>query len=184
MGMFPPNIGKELKKMYEVVRKETGESICLHMIPNKTDCPNCYSNPNGESTNVYDSSFVAPTEIYGDTITPTLFTRGRCPVCYGKGVLEQDVEKRIKVIVRWNPSGAGSAKGDMDITAAGVEGFNNVLIRSPKCYYNDLRDCVKAVISNIDCVLLVPPVLRGVGNVDVVAVAFFTSIDPGHSSNG
>ncbi len=184
MGMFPPTIGKELKKVYEAVRKETGEAICLHMTPNSTDCPNCHSNPDGESTNIYDESFVTPVEIYDNTITPTSFNRGRCPVCKGKGVLEQDVEKRITAIVRWNPSGAGDSKGDMDITAAGIEGFNNVLIKIPKCYYNDVRDCVKAVISNIDCKLLVPPVLRHVGKVDVVAVAFFTSIDPGHSSNG
>ncbi len=75
--MFPPSVGKEIKKIYETVRKENGESICLHMQPSSQDCPNCYSNPQGESTNIYDTSFVAPTVIYGETITPTSFTRGK-----------------------------------------------------------------------------------------------------------
>ncbi len=180
MGMLPPNLGKEIKKMYSQIMNETGEAVCLHMTPNSTDCPNCLSGPQGKSLGIYDSSFVVPVEIYGDTITPQSFTRGRCPVCYGKGVLEQDVEKRITAIVRWNPTN----DGDMEQTQAGIEGLNIVSIKSSKCYYDNIRDCVKASISGIDCRLLNPPVLRHIGRTDIVVVAFFTSIDPGHSSNG
>lgn len=183
MKLFPPNLNKQIKNVYEEAIKEAGQPICLYLTPNKQDCPNCISNPDGSSLNRYDSSFVAPTEIFGETISPIPFTRGRCRVCRGKGYLEQEVIKRLIAIVRWNPSGAGDSSGDLDYTPAGIEGFNNVLVKAHKCYYDNLRDCEKAVIDGVDCSLLVPPVLRGKGTTDVVAIAFFTSIGPGHSTN-
>lgn len=185
MKLLPPNLNKEIKKVYSAAIEEVGEPICLYLPPvNKQDCPNCINTYSiGESLNIYDSTFTSPTEIFGSTITPTPFTRGRCPVCSAKGYLEQENIKRVKAIVRWNPSGAGDASGSMDYTPAGVEGFNNVLVKTAKCYYGSLRDCEKAIISGVECKLLVPPVLRHLKTTDIVAIAFFSSTDTGHSTN-
>lgn len=186
MKLFPKNFGKQIKNLYKEAIEEVGVPICLYMDSATQDCPNCLSNPDGSSLNVYDSSFLAPTEIFGETINPVSFTRGRCPVCYGKGYLENQNAsiKRITAIVRWNPSGAGDTVGDLDYTPAGIEGFNNVLVKTFKCHYDDLSDCNKAVIDGVDCKLLVPPVLRKVKLLGVVAIAFFSSIDPGHKTVG
>jgi len=181
MGLLPPNLSKEIRNKFKTIREETHKTLFIDTLPQKADCPNCLSDYNGASTNVFDSTFVSPVEIFGSTITPTNFTRGRCPVCYGNGQLEQEVRKRIKAIVRWNPSGQDS-KGDLEKTPAGIEGFNVVQIKSSVEHYDTLRDAVKATIDGIECEVLLPPVHRGVGGVDVVVVCYFVSTQVGHSS--
>lgn len=180
MGLIPKNLAKEIKKKYSTINKEAGETVCLYLNPDKEDCPNCITNSQGgTSLGIFDTSFVAPVEIFGTIYEPTQFNRGRCPVCYGSGSIEQEVKKQITCVVRWNPTN----DGDMEITQAGKEGLNIVSIKAPKCFYGNIRDCIKASISGIDCTLLNPPVLRHVGLTDITTVAYFVSIDPGHSTN-
>ena len=179
MGLIPKNLAKEIKKKYSTINKEAGETVCLYMEPNKSNCPNCLSDTQNDSLGIFDTTFVAPVEIFGTTYEPVQFNRGRCPICYGSGSIEQEVKKQITCVVRWNPTN----DGDMDITQAGKEGLNIVSIKAIKCYYDNVRDCIKAKISGIDCALLNPPVLRHVGLTDITAVAYFVSIDTGHSSN-
>jgi hypothetical protein len=177
MSLIPPNLGKEIRDKFKTARNETSKYIYLYGTPDKEDCPNCLALPDGSSSGTYDSTFTTPVVIFGETITPTSFTRGRCPICSGKGNLEQESKQGIKAIIRWNPSG----DGDLDITAAGLEGYNIVLVKADRKYYEKIRDCNKAEIEGIECVLLSPPTIRFVGSIDVSVIAYFSSKDVGHS---
>lgn len=180
MGLVPSNLGKEIFNKFNIIREESGQYIYIISEPNKQDCPNCIS-INELSSGAFDCSFVTPVEIFGETISPISFTRGRCPVCYGKGVLEQENKTGINCIVRWNPSGTDS-RGDLQNMPAGKEGFNVVQIKAPLCYYEIIRDCIKAEIDNIECELLLPPVRRSVGKQNIIVVSYFTSSGVGISA--
>lgn len=180
MGLLPKNFGRQMKDLFKGFKKEASKTIYVYGEPSKEDCPNCYmATVTGSSTNTYNSSFVTPTVIFGITVTPTPFMRGRCPICRGKGELEQEDKKAINALVRWNPTDASS--GALEHTAAGVEGFNIVQIKASKCYYDILRDCQYVTVDGVKCVLLRPPVLRSIAGTDILTIAYFSSSDVGKS---
>lgn len=180
MPLVPSGLRNEIKSRFTEIRGELGKYITVYSPPNTAACPNCFRDHTGASNNQYNTSFVVPVVIFGRTINPHSFTRGRCPVCFGKGYMEQDNKTVIKVVYRWNPQGL-APNGDMEKTSGGVEGFNVAFVRASRCYYELLRDCKKAVIDGVDCTLIRPPVLRSVGDKEVLAEAFFVSTDVGHS---
>ena len=181
MGIIPSGLKKEIHKKFTQIKNEVGKSILIYTEPLKEDCPNCLGDHTGASTNQFDSSFVAPVEIFGEIITPQSFSRIRCPVCHGVGYLESEVSTYVKAIVRWNPP-SEMVGGVLEPTPAGVEGKNAVRIKTDRCYYNIIRDSVKAVIDGVDCVLYLPPSIRRVGSEDIMVVAYFVSSDVGHST--
>jgi len=180
MGYVPNNLPREIKNVFNSIRKELSRKLYLKLEPNKEDCPNCLTSATGDSLDKFDSSFVTPVEIFGNIISPSSFSRGRCPVCYGKGYLEQENIVCIRGLVLWNPIGEDS-RGDLQRTPVGIEGYNIVQVKADKCYYESLRDCVGAVIDGVDCELQVPPTLRNVGPVEITAVAYFITTDVGHT---
>lgn len=183
MGLLPPNLNKEIKNCFSTILKEIKKRIIIYSPPQKEDCPNCISDHTGASVDKYDSSFTSPIVIFGTTYTPTPFTRGKCPICRGKGHIEYSSTTGISALVRWNPPGALS-DGDMSFTPAGIEGRNVASVRADRCYYELLRDCVKATIDGVDCELYLPPALRSVGTTNIMAIAYFVSVKPGFSVKG
>lgn len=178
--MIPSGLKREIRDKFLQLKSELNKVIYIYLEPNKTDCPNCYMTvSSGASTNTFNSSFTTPVVIYGNTITPTLFTRGRCPVCVGKGVLEQENRVGVKCLVRWNPS---DGDGRMLISSAGVEGINIAQIKASECYFESLRDCKYVMIDSIKCELLSPPVIRHLGYQDVMVIAYFSSVKVGSST--
>jgi hypothetical protein len=178
--MIPSGLKREIRDKFSQLKSELYKTVYLYLEPNKTDCPNCFITiSSGASTNTYNTSFIAPTVIYGNTITPTPFSRGRCPVCYGKGVIEQENRIGVKCLVRWNPS---DNDGRLIITPAGTEGTNVVQLKTDECYFEKIRDCKYALIDNIKCELLSPPFIRSLGYQDVVVIAYLSSVDIGSST--
>jgi hypothetical protein len=177
--MVPSGLSKEIRNKYAQIKNESSKVVFLYLEPNKTDCPNCYMTiSSGASTNVFNASFVAPTTIYGNVITPISFTRGRCPVCSGKGVIEQENRVGIRSLVRWNPA---DGDGRLIVTVAGAEGTNVVQLKTSECYYENLRDCKYALVDNIKCELLSPPVMRSLSTQDVIVIAYLSSVNVGSS---
>ena len=183
--MIPPNLSKEIRNKYREVRKDACRVVYIITEPETADCPNCISTSTGSSTGVKDPSFAegATTVIFGQVITGTADFRGRCPICYGKGFLENESRTGIKAIVRWNPTDVNS-RGDLVKTEGGIEGLNVVQVKADKCYYSTLRDAKKAIIDGIECSVLLPPVFRYIGNVDITVIAYFVSEEVGHGVRG
>jgi len=184
MGMIPPGLKKEIRTRFLDLVSELKKPIVVFGQPYKEDCPNCLHDHNGESINQFDSSFAAPVVIFGSTVSPISFTRGRCPVCHGRGRLESPNISNIYGLVLWNPPSVDPSKGSMVATPAGLEGKNVVRIKVEKCYYDVIRDCTKIVLDGVDCVLAIPPVLRGTGEIDDMVTAYLFPSAVGSSVRG
>lgn len=178
MGKIVTNaIRKTYKSLIKSVVKDLGETILVYGAPEKEACPNCYQDlVTGESKNIVDPSFVAPVVIFGETISPIPFTRGRCPVCKGVGFLLNEVPTIVKALVKWNPK-----DGDLSLTPAGIEGANIARIKARRSYYQVIRDAEYFIVDGVKCVLSSPPVFRGLGAQDELVVAFLQSVSPGPS---
>jgi len=180
MGMIPSGLGKEVLARFNELKDDVKKPITIYTEPQKEDCPNCYHDSTGLSTNHFNSSFVSDVQIFGTTYSPQPFTRGRCPVCAGSGYIEFETSTIIHAIVRWNPP-AEMERGDMVAMPAGLEGKNVCRIKAAKCYYGVVRDSVKAVINGVEGVLYLPPAIRSIADVDVLFTAFFVASEIGNS---
>lgn len=178
MGTIVTNaIRKIYRDLIKDVVKDLGESIYVYGAPEEEDCPNClFDLSTGLSKNVFDSSFVTPVILFGETINPTSFSRGRCPICKGKGKLYNRTPSNIRALVKWRVEDS-----DMEQTPAGAEGSNLVRIKARKSSYVRIRDCEYAVIDGVRCELVKPPVFRGLGKQDELVVAYFQAVGVGHS---
>ena len=185
MALVPPGLKKEVRRKHREIFNELARNITVISKPSveeKTDCPNCFSSA-GVSTNVFDSSFVSPVVIFGDTISPISFSRGLCPVCYGVGYLKNDniLSKCIDALVRWDPSG-NDGRETIGVTQAGLEGSSVVRIEVKECHFDDVRDAEHFLVDGIKCSLIKPPVFRHLEKIDVTVVAYLMSVEVGHSS--
>ena len=135
------------------------------------ECPNCYYDKvNRTSSGICKSS-------PGDT---NYFTVGRCPVCNGKGVLVTTRKRCIDGIVIWNPS--GDKINTLTFTEAGYEGASRVEIKTEPCHLNLIKNCKYAVIDGVKCKLSNPPMIRGIGQKDILIALFFTTDKPKRDS--
>lgn len=170
-------IRKTYKDLIKQVIADLGESIFVYGPPEEEDCPNCLSDlVTGESKNIYDSSFTTPVTIFGQTVSPQPFNRGRCPICKGVGKLKDYSPVTVRALVKWRVE-----NGDMENTPVGIEGQNLVRIKARSTYYDTIRDAEYVIIDGVRCELYQPPVFRGLGQQDEMVVAFFKAVEPGHS---
>jgi hypothetical protein len=175
MGLIPSGLGREIRDKFGIIKKEVYKSVIIHLETSSVDCPNCLRDASGASLNKFDVTFITPITIYDIIRIPTFFTRGRCPICSGKGVLEKENLRTLFSIIKWNPTNDGA----MEKTPAGIEGFNVVSVKTDKCNLTVLKNAKKAIIDGVECVLLLPPVIRSVGQVDIMAVAYFVISEVG-----
>lgn len=185
MPLMPSGLKKEVFRKHREIFSEMSRTITIISRPESyetVDCPNCLSS-GGTSTGVYDSSFSSPTTIFGNVITPTPFTRSRCPVCLGEGFLRNEIilSKCIEALVRWNPAG-NDGRETLVSTPAGFEGSDVVRVEVAKCHFSLLRDSEHVLIDGIKCTLIRPPVFRHLSDVDITVAAFLMSVEVGHSS--
>lgn len=170
-------IRKTYKDLIKQVISDLGESIFVYGAPDIEDCPNCLHDlVTGESKNIYDSNFITPVTIFGNIINPQSFARGRCPVCKGQGSLKDYSPTTVRALVKWKVE-----KGDLENTPIGIEGQNLVRIKTRSTHYTTIRDAEYIMIDGVRCELYQPPVYRGLGKQDEMVVAFFRSVEPGHS---
>jgi len=174
-------VTKAIKRVYKdlikQVIKDLGEPILIYGTPEVADCPDClFDRVTGKSKNIFDSSFVAPTTIFDVVINPQSFTNGRCPVCKGEGRLFDYTPKTVRAIVKWRIEDS-----EMERMVAGDEGSNLVRIKAKKSFYETIRDCEYAMIDGVKCVLVKPPVIRGLGQQDELVIAYLQAVSVGGS---
>jgi hypothetical protein len=180
MGLIPSGLKREIRDKYKVIRSEVKKPVTIYTAPQKEGCPNCIQDHLGASVGIFNSNFVTPVEIFGETIAPQAFSRVSCPVCLGTGHLEYEASTVIHAFIRWNPLDE-MTDGEMEQTPGGLEGRNVCRIKADKRYYDIIRDSKYASIDNVKCELHLPPVIRHIGEVDVVAIAFYVAVEVGHS---
>jgi len=113
----------------------------------------------------------------GDT---NYFAVGRCPVCLGKGVLVTTRRKCIDGIVVWNPS--GEKMNSLTFTEAGFEGATKVEIKTDPCNLDLIKNAKYVLIDGLKCKLSNPPIIRGIGEKDILVAQFFTTDKPRKNS--
>jgi hypothetical protein len=160
------------KKTWARVQDGLGRNVVVYLEPIASECPNCYY----DKVNRVSSGICKHAPGY-----PTYFAVGRCPVCRGKGVLTSVRRRCIKGIVTWNPS--GSAMNSLTHTDAGFEGATRVEIKTDPCNLELLRDCQYIVVDGIQCKLSNPPIMRGIGEQQILIAQFF-AVDKPKSDSG
>lgn len=144
-----------------------GRRIIVYLPDNRLECPNCYYDK------VHDkSSGVSKVA----SSSPTYFTSGRCPVCSGRGVLVTSLRRCIEGMVIWNPQ--GNATNSLTFSEAGYEGATSVEIKTDVCYLDLIKEAKYVVIDGVQCKLINPPIIRGVGGKSVLIATFFTTRKP------
>ena len=172
-----PPIRKIYKELIKQVIEDLHKPIVAYMPPEKVDCPNCHwDSQNQKSSGVFDNSFVSPVIIFGQTINPQSFTRGRCPVCFGLGYLKQDIVKNLKALVKWNPRTADV----IERTPAGRESSPIVRIKTSRDDFDVVISAEYFLIDGVKCELNEPPTIRGLGTQEELVVAFLISVEPGN----
>jgi hypothetical protein len=115
-----------------------------------------------------------------DPSSPTYFINGRCPVCFGKGVITTSIKRCIEGLVTWNPSSGGM--NTLTFNEAGYAGETIVEIKTSICYLDLIKECKFIVIDGIKCKLSNPPIIRGVGEKSILIASFITMDKPSKGS--
>lgn len=173
-------VGPNIKKVYVSLIKATiadlGKSVTIYLPPLTADCPQCIWDPTNErSTGQSDPSFVAPVVIFGETITPQPFTRGRCPVCKNAGKLTKEVKRSVKALVRWNPEGPE----DLQILPVGREGASVVRIKALPTNYELISSAIYFVVDGVRCEIIRSSTIRALGTTEGMVVAFLQEVEVG-----
>ena len=160
-------IGRKTKERFKKSIKNLvnglSREVVVYSKDLRSECPNCYYDKvNDRSSGVAKSS---PED-------SDYFVTGRCPVCYGKGVITTSRKRTIKGLVIWNPQ--GDRLNALAFTEAGTGGATRVEVKMDIIYLDLIKSCKHVVIDGIICKLANPPIIRGLGNKSVLVGEFFT----------
>lgn len=162
---------RRFKNAWKSVSNGLGRRIVVYQPDTECECPNCYYDKvNRTSSGICKGS-------PGD---PNYFAVGRCPVCLGKGVLVTTRRKCIEGIVIWNPS--GDRMNSLTFTEAGFEGATKVEIKTDPCNLELIKNAKYVLIDGLKCKLSNPPIIRGLGEKDILIALFFTTDKPRKNS--
>jgi hypothetical protein len=176
-----PPIRRVYRKLIKQVIEDLHKPIMAYLPPATSDCPNClYSFSLKKSSGTFDSTFVTPVVIYGQTITPAPFTRSRCPVCYGEGKLISEISKSLKALVKWNPKTTKA----IESTPAGRESSPIVRIKVARSDFDTVVSAIYFKVDGVRCELNEPPTVRGLGEQEELVVAFLISTEVGSDVKG
>jgi hypothetical protein len=196
---FPKGLKKQFHKGFNSYLKNMGRSITVVLEPYRVDCPNCIMDSvRGKSTNVYNSSFIRPKNVFVGTSVqtkiypqpfnieeepdgiqydpnlqnPKILRTTVCPVCKGDGILISDNTVCIKGLVTWNP------KEEFLDLSAGRDGQNICRVKTYKCNYSLCREAKTFIIDGVECALEIPPRVKGLGDDHLVEFyAIATEVD-------
>lgn len=176
-----PDIRRVYSKLIKQVIKDLNKPITAYLPPATENCPNClWSFSLKKSSGTFDSSFITPVVIFGNTITPSSFTRGRCPVCFGEGKLSSEIPKSLKALVKWNPK---SVKA-IESTPAGRESSPIVRIKVDRNDFDTLVAALYFIVDGVRCELNEPPTVRGLGEQEELVVAYLIATEVGNDVKG
>ena len=179
-GRISSRTKEKFRRSIRDVVKGLSRKVKVYKQPIIGDCPNCFYDKltNSSTGKCKWSALEARTlqqeyEVSSGEINLKYkyFKVGRCPVCKGKGYLEEDRVLWIDCLVIWDPSNRNS----ITFTPAGTEGSTVVELKTDPKYFNIFKNCSKIFVDNIPCSLSKPPLLRGLGNNSVLVITAFTT---------
>ena len=154
---------ERFKKSIQNLVSGLSREVVVYSKDLRSECSNCYYDKvNDRSSGVCKV----------DSEKPNYFVTGRCPVCYGKGVITTSRKRTIKGLVIWNPQ--GDRLNALAFTEAGTGGATRVEVKMDIIYLDLIKSCKHVVIDGIICKLANPPIIRGLGNKSVLVGEFFT----------
>ena len=171
------NIKQRYKKILNSFISDLSRPVAVFKKPIRHECPNCfYDKLTNTSTNM--CRWTLPEAIqkqheYEDSggigLRYKYFSKSRCPICKGKGVLETIRKQWVDCKVNWDldPSDIESGPSGLD---------NKLLVElkvDPK-YVKLFSNCDVIKIDDIPYKLFKPPILRGKGNDSVLVIIAFT----------
>ena len=170
------------RRMLDVIVDGLGKPVLVYKQSSKHNCDNCYfDETTNKSTNKCKWTLIESLQKQNDFessggsgIRYKYFSKGRCPVCSGKGFLETVRRMRIKCKVTWNPS-SKSYDNAIVFTSAVTEGAILVELKTNPKYLDLFNNSTKIVVDNVECVLASVPVIRGIGNDSILVVLLFTA---------
>lgn len=171
------------KKKYTTIIRDIiddlGRPVEVFKKPSKYECLNChYDKLKDSSTGICKWT---PAEAFqkqsdyensgGVGTRYKFFSKGRCPICKGKGYLETIRKVWVKCKITWDPEADGTLVHD----SPGVAGSTSVELKTDPKYLDLFKNCVYLKVDNMECVLAKPPTLRGIGSKSLLIVLAFTS---------
>lgn len=193
---IPKEVKKEFRDGFNNYIKDMGRPITVQLEPVKVNCPNClYDSIQQKSSNVYDSSFKLPVNIFPGTsfqetifpqpfnvisvsgvqynpanVNPKILKTTICPVCNGEGLLTKENTTCIQAVITNGLTSQGlTEQGIIDLSA----GKDGLLYTRLKTYAKNFALLKKAkffIIDGIPMKIEVPPRQKGLGNVDIAEV--------------
>jgi hypothetical protein len=176
MVLVTPDIRKTYRDLIKQVVEDLHKPVVVYSPPTTEDCPNClYDSINKISSGQFDTSFVTPVVIFGNTINPKSFNRGRCPVCFGKGHLEGAITRNVKALVKWNPEAAD----DVESIPVGREGAAVVRLKVLRADYDLVNQAEYFLVDGVKCEIIRPATIRGLGTQEELVIFFLQEVEPG-----
>jgi hypothetical protein len=168
--------------------KGLSRSVIVNKLPKRRLCDNCYYDKFTESSTGKCKWTVEEAQQKQDEWELThpgelkykWFLRGRCPICKGRGYLEVNRSTTVDCKIRWSPDNRYG--NEMEYTIAGYEGSTTVELKTEPEYLNLFKTAKDFVVDGVECKLLKPPYIRGLGNHAVLVVYVFTSDKPNKNS--
>jgi len=188
-SLISNKVKHQYRKVMQQVIKDLSEPLTIvQESPMFVDCPNCiWDGINRKSSNIHDSSFVAPTDIFiatseQRTISPIPFTSGRCPVCIGEGQLFTNKEICVNALINYLDT---SSMLEFQSTPAGKEGVNLLRVKVLACHYDLIaRNEIFVVHNNIKCEKFKPPFVRGLGGDEAICEVILQTTEAGQLTTG
>jgi len=175
---------KHTKAIRSVI-KGLSRKVLVYKQPRKTECPNCYydkyiDSSTGKCKHTYFQAITKQDEWIAagnETVRYKGFSRGRCPICSGRGYLEILRRTWIDALIIWDPSARGFGNS-VTYTPAGTEGSTIVALKTDPKYFNLFKNSTKIIVDGVECKMSKPPVLRGLGTQAVLIINAFTTEKP------
>jgi hypothetical protein len=176
MVIVTPAIRKIYKDLIKQVVEDLHKPVLVFSPPGKEDCPNCvWDSVNKTSSGRFQTSFVTPVTIFGETVSPNNFQRSRCPVCHGVGFLSQEIRRNVKALVKWNPTTAD----DIESLPVGREGKSVVRIKVLRADFDLINKAIYFQVDGVRCEMIRAPTIRGLGTQEELVIAFLQEVEPG-----
>jgi hypothetical protein len=203
---IPKSLKKEFKRGFEEYIKAMGRNVKLILKPHEVRCPNCFFDlAQKKSSNVYNTSFVRPVNIFPATtfkkivypapfnvttvsgiqydpaiVNPKILQVSVCPVCLGEGVLIEKNEFCIKAVVDRGMNSYGGSKA-LDLSG-GTDGTEVLCIKTYSDNYAICREAIAVIVDGIETAITIPPIIRGLG-IDSLVEFYVTTIKEDMSSS-
>jgi hypothetical protein len=181
MPRVPKSVQKRYRKVIQEVVEDLSDEITILNPSSVVDCPDCYLDElTGKSSNVFDVGFLVPVVVFAGTssertITPTPFTRGRCPICFGEGKLEATSVSTIKALIDFFPNEVGFPPG-LEYAPYGRDGKVFAILKTHERHYEVLLNSLGIVFRGKRYEVIFPPVFTGVG-LDALVSCWIVPID-------